>query len=245
MSNFKLIFLFIISLSIFPQINVFSQDIDIVTYLKQIEDGNKAKVVEELPLLKKNNPGSLSLIFLEGVLTDDGQQAVSLYTYLLKKFPKSKYADAALYRICSYYYAIGKYTAVKSNLSRLKKEYPQSPYIKLAQRELPARDLVNGENETDIDKNVTTKLNKSEDTKSYKYTIQAGAFTVADNANSLKSDLDSAGYFTKVEDKNVAGTSFRIIYVGKFVNQEDAKNFLKLVNSKFNLNGRVVSINSK
>jgi cell division septation protein DedD len=88
-------------------------------------------------------------------------------------------------------------------------------------------------------------MSKSEDTKSYKYTIQAGAFTVADNANSLKSDLDSAGYFTKVEDKNVAGTSFHIIYVGKFVNQEDAKNFLKLVNNKFNINGRVVSINSK
>jgi hypothetical protein len=100
MSNFKLIFLFIISLFIFPQINVYSQDTDIVKYLKQIEDGDKAKVVEELPFLKKDNPGSPSIIFLEGVLTDDGQQAISLYTYLLKKFPKSKYADAALYRIC-------------------------------------------------------------------------------------------------------------------------------------------------
>ena len=83
------------------------------------------------------------------------------------------------------------------------------------------------------------------DTESYKYTIQAGAFTVSDNAKLLKTELDSAGYFTRNEDKTVAGTSFHIIYVGKFVNQEDAKSFLKLINKKYSLKGRIVNIDSK
>ena len=39
----------------------------------------------------------------------------------------------------------------------------------------------------------------------------------------------------------VAGTNFHIVYVGKFVNEEDAQSFLEKINSKYNLNGRIVS----
>jgi hypothetical protein len=245
MSNLKLILLFVFTLNLIIPINSYPQDADIVVYLKQVEDGNKDIVADKLPSLKKKYPGSSSIMFLEGVLTEDGKQAVSIYTDLLKKYPQSRYADASLYRICAYYYATGNYSAVKSNLNRLKKDYPESPYIKLSDRNMPGKDMIIDEKVTEQRDTINDKPSQPVETEEYRYTIQAGAFTLADNAKLLKTDLDNAGYFTKIEDKIVAGTSFHIIYVGKYVNQEDAKSFLKILNKKFNLGGRVVGINSK
>ena len=127
-------------------------------------------------------------------------------------------------------------------MNRLKNDYPQSPYIKLAEKDIPNEDLIPGKNDTCI---IDTLNNEKIFLGNYKYSIQAGAFTVAENANLLKSTLDSAGYITRIEVKLIAGSSFHIIYVGKFVNRTEANGVLKLINKKFNLKGRVVSLNSK
>jgi len=242
MPNFKFIIRLVLILIITAQINILPQDADIVPYLKQIENGNRDLASAQLPELKKKFLGSPDILFLEGVLTIDGRQAVNIYSRLLKKYPKSRYADASLYRISAYYYAIGKYSEAADNLRRLKKEYPQSPYIKLAERDIPAKDITVSDNKNIV---PVKKEVVPEDNGNYKYTIQAGAFTVEANANSLKSDLDSAGYYTRIEDKPVGGTTFHIIYVGKFVNQEDANGLLKIINDKYSLSGRIVSINTK
>jgi hypothetical protein len=234
---FPVIILFLI------QANIYSQDTDITNYLKQIEDGQRTQVSDKLELLKKKYPDSPSIMFLEGVLTEDGQQAVSTYTGLLNKYPKSRYADAALYRICGYYYAIGKYSYAKKYLNRLKLNYPQSPYIKLADKVLPAKDDL-----IEQGKSMSPEIDETQpsiELENYKYTIQAGAFTVAENAKSLEAELDSAGYYTKNEVKSVAGTSFHIVYAGKFVTLNDAEAFLKLLNKKYGLNGRIVTNNIK
>jgi hypothetical protein len=54
----------------------------------------KAKLLD----LKSDNPKSSNLIFLEAVLTENGQDAVALYQTLVDKHPKSTYADASLYQ---------------------------------------------------------------------------------------------------------------------------------------------------
>jgi hypothetical protein len=242
MQNHKFIVISVLILSVIFQINLYPQDPDIVNYLRQIEKGNKEQAEHDLDGLKEKFPGSPSVLFLEGVLSSDGQQAVAIYSYLLGNFPQSRYADASLYRLCAYYYAIGKYSLVKSNLNRLKNDYPQSPYIKLAEKDIPNEDLIPGKNDTCI---IDTLNNEKIFLGNYKYSIQAGAFTVAENSNLLKTALDSAGYFTRIEVKLIAGSSFHIIYVGKFVNRTEANGVLKLINKKFNLKGRVVSLNSK
>jgi len=245
MPKYKLIFLSVFTLFSIFSANNYPQDTEIVTYLKQIEDGHKNQVVDNFPSLKKKYPDSPSIMFLEGVLTEDGQQAFSIYSNLLKKYPQSRYADASLYRICTFYYSIGNYTESKNNLARLKKDYPQSPYINIASRYFPDKNQIIEARITETLGTTAIKTSVPVDSESYKYTIQAGAFTVEDNAQALKTELDNAGYFTSLEDKTVAGTLFHIIYVGKFVNQGDAKNNLKLINNKFSINGRIVNINSK
>ena len=216
--------------------NVFAQDVNINQYLKQIEAGNKNDVEEKLPSLISKYPDNPSIMFLEGVLTKDGEKALVTFSKILDKYPKSKYADAALYRIFSYYYASGEYYNAKKCLDELKSEYPGSPYIKLADRNIPA----------DKDTSVAGEQSPSqlidEDTPNYKFTIQAGAFTHQSNASALKNTFEDNGFYSETKEKVVAGTTFRVVYVGRFESKDEAENFLQLINREFKLDGRVVEI---
>ena len=228
--------LYIVILSLLLSIKIFPQDVDINPYLKQIESGNKKDVEEQLPSLISKNPNSASVLFLEGVLTKDGEKALVTFSKLLDKYPKSKYADAALYRIFSYYYAAGEYYNAKKCLEDLKKDYPVSPYIKIAERNIPAAD------QTAISEEKKSDQITEEDIPKYKFTIQAGAFTNPSNAAALKKNFEDNGFFSETKDKVVAGTTFRVVYVGKFEDKEEAANFLHVINREFKLDGRVVDI---
>jgi hypothetical protein len=212
---------FIISLLFLLTINIAGQGIDISDYLKKIETGKIEEVKEKLPELKAKYPHDPSVLFLEGILTENGKTSVSIFSTIVNTYPQSRYADAAVYRIYSYYYALEMSPESASWLDKLKKNYPSSPYIKIAE-----------------------KNNKISDQKiKYKYTIQAGAFSNKENANALKKQFIDAGYSSEIKDKTVAGTIFQVVYVGKFTTEEEAKNFLQQINSQYNLDGRVISIN--
>ena len=232
----KSVHLYIIILGFLLSSNIFSQDINIIPYLKQIEAGNKKDVEKQLPSLISKNPNSPSVLFLEGVLTDDGEKALITYSKILDKYPKSKYADAALYRIFSYYYAAGEYYNAKKCLDDLKKDYPTSPYIKIAERDIPEAD------QTAVSEGKESNQITEENTPKYKFTIQAGAFTNPSNAAALKNNFEDNGFFSEIKHKVVAGTTFRVVYVGKFEDKEEAENFLHIINREFKLDGRIVEI---
>ncbi len=239
MLNVKTIFFCVVF--IFSSINIFSQDPDIVPYLKKIESGNIQEVKNELPQLLIKFPNSPSIIFLNGILTNNSEQAITTYSKLIKNYPNSKYADAAIYRIYCYYFAVGNFTSAKAYLDKLKKEYPQSPYINIATRKIPLKDniLLDDNSKSKTETNNSNEANTSMD---YKYTIQAGAFSELSNAESLKKQFENAGYSSKIEEKSVAGVIFHIVYIGKFKNIEEAKNYLQLINSKYKLDGRLVPV---
>lgn len=244
MCKVKIIFLFLF-ISLLTELS-FPQETNIVPYLKQIEAGKKDAVLEKLPELKSEYPNDPSVLFLEGVLTENGQNAIAIYKQIINKYPKSRYADASVYRIYSYYYALGLYQTAKTYLDILKKQYPASAYIKIAEKKMPGRDESAGEDKV-VKENlpVTQKHDTAEKHKNldYKFTIQAGAFSNAANAESLKKKFENAGFFSEVKEKNVAGTDFHVVFVGKFLSEDEAKNFLDVINTRFNLNGRVVPIN--
>lgn len=202
------------------------QDLNIITYLKQIESGDKESVVKILPELKKNNQNSSSLIFLEAIVTEDALKAVTLFNEVVTKYPDSKYADASVYRLSSYYFATGEFQKGSNYSKMLKKNYPSSPYIKLSEERLP--------------KQINTKDNKT--TVVNKFTIQAGAFSNRDNAEALYKEFKEEGYFSDIKEKNIAGTVFHIVYVGKFATEEEAKNYLVVINKQLNLDGRVLAL---
>lgn len=237
---FSILFFFIL---ILQSSNLLAQEVDITPYLKEIEAGGSEKVIDLLPKLKKEFPFSTSVMFLDAVVTSDGQSAADKYTNLVKKYPKSKYADAALYRIYSYYFAIGNYNRSKSYLDQLEKNYPNSPYISIANRNIPSSDknLLVKEPESKNEANSSNSLEAQ--SPNGNYTIQAGAFTILANANNLMKSLKTNGYNSRLEEKEIAGTVFHIVYTGEFSSRSEAEKALSTINSKFNLNGRVIETN--
>jgi tetratricopeptide (TPR) repeat protein len=220
-------------------ININAQDVNIVPYLQQIENGKADEVRNELIGLKERYSDDPSVMFLEGVLTENGQKAVVIYQKVVDEYPDSKFADAALYRIYSYYYALGLYESATEKLNKLIADYPKSPYIRIAkQNQLPVNPEITQEDKTD------TTQHKNEDVKGtdYKFTIQAGAFSNNENAKSLQLKFEKSGIFSEIKDKLVAGTTFHVVYVGKFVTENDAGSFLSTINDKFELSGRVIQI---
>lgn len=220
-------------------ININAQEVNIVPYLQQIENGRADEVRNELIGLKERYSDDPSVMFLEGVLTENGQKAVVIYQKVVDEYPDSKYADAALYRIYSYYYALGLYESATEKLNKLITDYPKSPYIKIAkQNQLPVNPEITQEDKAD------TTQQKNEDVKSaeYKFTIQAGAFSNNENAESLQLKFEKSGIFSEIKDKLVAGTTFHVVYVGKFITEYDAESFLMTINDKFELSGRVIQI---
>jgi len=237
MQKLKLNLFFVLIVNIIPfTADLYSQDADIVPYLKAIENGDLASAKEALAELKEKNPDDPSVMFLDAVLKENGQEAVVIYQDIVDNHPKSKYADASLYRIFSYYYALGLYDTSREKLNQLKSSYPTSPYIQVAEQNISALEKVD---ETKTETKVEEVKAKSEE--DYKFTIQAGAFTNLDNAKKLISELESASIYSQLGEKVVGGTSFHIVYAGKFENREDAENFLQVLSSRFNINGSIVS----
>ena len=234
LSSFFILFFFLLSAAAYPQ------ELDITPYLKKIEAGEKAEAASKLNILKTQYPNSSALLYLEGLLTEDGDKAFQIYKSLVDKYPYSKYADDAIYRIYNYLYAIDNYDNANHYLNRLKTEYSESPYIRLTEKVVfstGSKTLVKP-----VESKTEHKVKEKADQVDYKYTIQAGAFTRKENAIKLKADLDKAGYTSELVEKSVGGSLFHVVYVGKFADDEEAKNFLGLINSKFKLQGWVVKL---
>ena len=220
---------------------LFSQEVDITSALSLIESGSTKSASTILTDLKSKNPGDPSVIFLDALLTKDGDEALKKYSTVLEKFPDSKYADASLYRIFSYYYSLGYYKKAEIYLNRLKEDFPESPYIKTADIKLP-----------DVEEPVAQVVKTSQaqqpaqpekvETINYNFTIQAGAFMNVENAKKLSEQLKKENYFTEITTKEVGGTILNVVNVGKFVNEEEAKPIFSLLEKKFAIKGRVVRI---
>jgi cell division septation protein DedD len=88
--------------------------------------------------------------------------------------------------------------------------------------------------------NIPERKNAEEN---FKFTIQAGAFSNPENAAKLQKDFLKSGYFSEIKEKNVAGTLFKVVYVGKFKTEKEASEILKSINEKYSLSGRIIPAN--
>jgi hypothetical protein len=190
-------------------------DVSIIEYLKKIENGNRGEAAEELQKLKKKFPESPSLFYLEALLNEDGKAASDMYKVIAEKYPRSEYADAAVFRLYSFYSAINDHLSLKY-ADILRKNYASSPYTKIISPEM--------------NKEIIEK-------ESFNYTIQAGAFTNLENAENLKKKFQKDGYYALVQDKIVGGTVFKIVYAGRFNTAAETENFQQVLNKRYGIKG--------
>lgn len=220
-----------------------AQEVDISGALKSIESGKLSEAETIFQRLKEVNPSNPDVIFLDALLTKDGEESLRKYSQVFEKHPKSKYADVSLFRIFSYYYSLGLYKRAESFYNRLKIDYPASPYIAAADRKIPnIEEPVNKIETSEID---TSKKILLKETDTAKLTIQAGAFLNAENAAKLKELLTADGYFTEIVNRVVGGSLLKVVYAGKFASEAEAKTALNYIETKHKLKGRVITIPPK
>jgi tetratricopeptide (TPR) repeat protein len=207
---------------------------DIRRRLELIEKGQADAVKAELPALLttyQNDPG---VLYLQAVLTSDGTEAAKLYQNIVDNFPKSEWADDALYRLYQYYYAIGLYKTAEQKLMQLKEQYPFSAY---ATEEMPS----GGRKTVAEEKPATTKPRGKVQKYASGFTIQVGAFSTMQNAEDLKARFEKEGYSANIFTKELNGTKLYKVWVGEFQTYDEARRFTGEVKKKFNLASMVVS----
>jgi tetratricopeptide (TPR) repeat protein len=215
---------------------VFAQEIDISEQLKQIKNGEIEKAEKTLKDFKAKDADNPSVIFLDALLTKDGNLALSRYNTIINKYPNSTYADASVYCVFSYNYAVGNYKKAEDYLNKLKTEYPNSKYIQNADRNLNIK--------PDTDKEIIKTVEPVNDQVKAAFTIQTGAFINLDKAKELETKLFKQGYKTKIKEKNVGGTIFNLVIVGEYKSKEDALSDVEKINKLFSLSSRVVELNN-
>jgi tetratricopeptide (TPR) repeat protein len=229
--KFLLITLLFLANTIFSQTNI-------VPALKDIEKGDLIAARTKLGTLLGKFPSDPSVNFLDAVLTEDGVKAVNKYTQIFNQYPHNQYADAALYRTFSYYYSLGVYKKADGLLSKLKNDYPNSPYIKAADRTLPSEDIYYKSKEANEPESKPIREIVAEK----QYSIQAGAFLNKTNAENLKKKFENDELFSSIFSKEVGGSLLNVVIVGKFAKREEAEKQLATINKKYKLNGRIITV---
>lgn len=222
---------------------LYSQEVDIIPALKLLESGNETEAVSNLQTLKRRFPSDPSVLFLDAVMTKNAPSAVSKLSSLIEKYPNSKYADAAVYRLYSYYYAIGLYNTARTQFQFLKDNYPNSPYLRINEFDIPLEDEILTETKKETPKQETKKTDtKTEELNiKYNFTVQAGAFINYENAENLKSEFQSSGYFSEIREKSVGGTLMFVVVVGRFTSENEARSFSQRINKEFKLDSRIIN----
>ncbi len=217
---------------------------EVTSALSKIEAGQAEEVKRMLPDLVakyQNDPG---VLYLQGRLAVDGIEGVKFYQSIVDNFPRSEYADDALYHIYQYYYALGLYRTAELKMDALKKEYPNS-------RWLTEKSIVSNPAKEEPPLKVATKDSAPQEpirdtappvtpSVSEPYTLQTGAFSTSQNAEKQKSFFEDKGFVVEITNKVRGGRSLYLVWVGSFRNADDAKKFGKEVRTKYNIDSIVV-----
>lgn len=198
---------------------------DIRSLLNLVNTGNEQLLQKKLPQLVEQHPTHPGILYLQGILATDGDQAVSFYQAILAEAPTSEWVDDALYKLYEYYYAIGAYNVASRQAAELKKRFPASSYLK------QVNESVSSEKISSIEKISAT---------TFGYSLQAGAFSTSSAAQVRLRDMKALGYSTELRTKMKEGKKFYAVWIGEFNSFDAAMNFAKKMKQRHNIEAVVV-----
>jgi cell division septation protein DedD len=247
----KAVLLACLCLASVPGLNGQTHSDEVKSYIKMLDQGQPEQVRKALPDLVTKYQNTPDLLYLQGRLASDGIEAVKFYQSVVDNFPKSEYADNALYRIYQYYYAVGLYRTAEKKLAQLKSTYPNSPFASgPGPAKLPGRDeaqLKLQQNDTtapetpavvDTASAPVTKPPAHETPKPY--TLQVGAFSTLANAEKQKSYFEAVGYSAEITNKVRNGRSLHLVWLGSYPNSAEAMRVAKEIKQKYKIDSIVV-----
>lgn len=203
---------------------------DIQSRLENIYRGDVESVREELPSLLsryQNHPG---VLYLQGMLTTDGPEAVKIFQSIVDNFPESEWADDALYRVYQYYYSVGLYRTAEQKLNQLKQDYPQSRYVfGQGPRFDPQTEVA--------DERDTPQRPESR----YPYSLQVGAFSTYENAMRQRDMLRDIDEPVEITTRMQGGQTLYLVWVGGFQSREQATEYGQKLRRQYNIDSMIVS----
>ncbi len=220
---------------------------EVTQAIQRLEKGEVNEVKSLLPELITKYQNDAGVVYLQGRLATNANEAKQFYQTILSNFPKSEWADDALYRLYQYNYAMGLYRTASAQLQQLAKEYPESPYVK----SIPTSDMPKVDKPVSVSKEpeptpakTEKKSNEQIESKPLviqeKFTLQVGAFSTSVNAEKVKSTFEEKGYKVEVASKIQNGKSLYKVWVGGYRSREEAEKASKEVKSKFGLSSMVI-----
>jgi hypothetical protein len=203
-------------------------------YVTMIESGQGDPVRAELPALLAKYPNDPGVLYLQGLLTKEGAEAVRIYQSIVDNHPKSEWADDALYRVYQFYQAIGLFRTAELKLNQLKRDYPRSKYVTgkvepdtPVAAEPPAVQPDPGQ----------TKPPQAQG----QFALQVGAYSTQINADKQKLFFEDLGYPVEVIAKTKDGRTLFTVNVGNFATYDEAKAKSAALKKQYNLDSFVVT----
>jgi cell division protein FtsN len=213
----------------------------------QIDDVRK-----EIPSLQEKYPNNPGVLYVQALVAREGAEAARIYQSIVDNFPKSKYADAALFRVYQFYYALGLYRTAELKMNQLKQDYPNSRYLKPDTKEtselaeeverppLPStRDTSVKITPAVTEKPAVAPPAPTSVTPS-SFALQVGAYGTQVNAEKQRKFFAERGYTVELITKVRDTKTLIVVLLGSFATYDEAKVKGEELKKKFKVNPMVV-----
>ena len=243
---------------------------DIHALVAKVNAGSADEVREQLPTLISEHPNDPGVLYLQALLTREGADAVRTYQSIIDNFPKSEWADDALFKVYQFYYALGLYRTAEIKMNQLKAAYPDSPYASQqsptqteapepakgspespkadAPATEPAKPVVAPPAEQTAPAEQKAEPAPQEKTAPQtdtaipvRFSLRVGAYTVHANAVTEKAKYEKLGYTAEMISKVRDTKSLFIVMVGSYGTYDEAKAAAAELKRKSGVSAMVVS----
>lgn len=224
----------------------FGQDpsADVQRAIERINQGQGAAVADELPSLMARYPNHPGVLYVQGLLTKDGAEALRTYQSIVDNFPKSEWADAALFKLHQYYYALGLYRTADLKLEQLKKEYPDSKYLKAmnpSAKPTSANEPAAISTQPMVSAPADSDAEKLDQPLQARWVLQVGAYTLQANAEKQKEFFESLGYSVELISRVKDTRTLFLVLVGDYHTSEEARNAAAEIKRKHSVDSIVIA----
>ena len=230
-------------------------------YLSLIKEGDFEGVKENLPELLSKYPSDPGVLYLNALLTIDGESAIEMYKDIIKNYPDSKYAAISAMKLGEFFYARGLYTQSANLLKNIPMKYPRFEDMqRLTDLMINSFQAIGEADsakyyalviksmfpkiETDIkvsNKKLAQVFDFKKKTKSLgPYVIQIGAFSSKENAKRLKLQVSQLGHDVSINKVDSNGKTFFAVRINRYKSKRKAEEVGKDIKSKLGVNYRVL-----
>jgi cell division septation protein DedD len=219
----------------------FGQNAEVQKFLTMANSGQVEEVRREVPALLAKYPNDPGVLYLQALTTKDGAEAARVYQSVVDNFPKSAYADASLFKLYQFYYALGLYRTADLKLKQLQQEYPNSKYLTRAgvtdpgtlpeEVEVPADSSREAEAvpapaqpaAVSVAQGQAAQPQAPASVTPTGFVLQTGAFSTQANAEKQKAFFVGLGYSVELITKVRDTKTLYVVLVGSFTSYDAAK----------------------